>query len=77
MILMYIYSVHEKNAGYRNFILLILMKLKCLYIYLKLFDECCVNIKELNTYQAKNIYQNVEIGMVCGHRGCSGLCEEY
>lgn len=39
MILMYIYSVHEKNAGYRNFIILILMKLKCLYKYLKLFDE--------------------------------------
>ena len=55
MILMYIYSVHEKNAGYRNFILLILMKLKYLYKYLKLFIECCVNIKELNTYLAKNI----------------------
>ena len=64
MILMYIYSVHEKNAGYRNSIILILIKLKCLYKYLKLFDECCVNIKELNTYQAKNIYQNVEIGIV-------------
>ena len=39
MILMYIYSVHEKNAGYRNSIILILIKLKCLYKYLKLFDE--------------------------------------
>ena len=54
----------RKMAGYRNSIILILMKLKCLYKYLKLFDECCVNIKELNTYQAKNIYQNVEIGIV-------------
>ena len=77
MILMYIYSVHEKNAGYRNSIILILMKLKCLYKYLKLFDECCVNIKELNTYQAKKYISKRRDWNCRGYWLGAGACEEY
>ncbi len=45
----------RKMVGYRNSIFSILMKLKCLYKYLKLFIECKVNIKNKTHIRQKNI----------------------